>query len=140
MRCPLPMRITLSTVLLLATTISLPRRTQAQVESIDPNPTMPFDMSRDFGYGRSNSGGRFGRDPARPGQPRGVNPAETLLKDMEGTNYGRYSGRVMGAAPRGGRPENRWRYRYYRDQWWYWTKENRWAYFDGRRWRPYATK
>jgi hypothetical protein len=36
--------------------------------------------------------------------------------------------------PLGGQPENRWRYRYTNGRWWYWTRENRWSYFDGRQW------
>ncbi|HQU45208.1 MAG TPA: hypothetical protein PK867_20505 [Pirellulales bacterium] len=125
----------------------------AQVETIDPNPTMPYDMSREIGtYGSSRGGMGLGRGPSVPGQAREENPAETLLRDIEGTNYGRYTGRAIfspresqgtqrvegrsgaAAVPSGGRPENRWRYRYFQGRWWYWTDDHRWSYFNGRRW------
>jgi hypothetical protein len=38
-----------------------------------------------------------------------------------------------------GRPENRWRYRFFRGRWWYWTPDNRWSYFNGSRWTPYRS-
>ena len=41
---------------------------------------------------------------------------------------------VPSTASIGGRPENRWRYRYANGRWWYWTAENRWSHFDGRQW------
>lgn len=44
------------------------------------------------------------------------------------------------AGPRGGRPENRWRYQYYNGYWWYWTPNNRWAFFSGRRWIDYDSE
>jgi hypothetical protein len=113
---------------------------QAQVESIEPNPTQPFDIDTDFGYGPTNGGARFGRGPARPGQPREENPAETLLRGIEGTNYGRYTGHPLGATIRGGQPENRWRYHFHRGRWWYWTPAGRWEFFDGRRWLRYSAR
>ncbi|HVA47021.1 MAG TPA: hypothetical protein VNH11_11700 [Pirellulales bacterium] len=135
----------------------------AQVESLDPNPTMPYDMSRENGTYRSSRGGiGLGRGPSVPGQAREENPAETLLRDIEGTNYGRYTGRAIfpqgvegrkqpaarreapaggvsraAAAPSGGRPENRWRYRFFQGRWWYWTSDHQWSYFNGVRWTPY---
>lgn len=42
--------------------------------------------------------------------------------------------------PRGGRPGNRWRYQYYNGYWWYWTPNNRWAFFNGRRWLNYNSE
>jgi hypothetical protein len=36
-----------------------------------------------------------------------------------------------------GRPENRWRYRYFQGRWWYWGEQNRWTYFNGQTWQPY---
>lgn len=39
-----------------------------------------------------------------------------------------------------GRPENRWRYEYYKGYWWYWTPERRWAFFNGRRWIDYDSE
>lgn len=113
---------------------------QAQVETIEPNPTQPFDIDTDFGYGPTSGGARFGREPRRPGQPREENPAETMLRDIERTNYGHYSRHALFGAPRGGRPENRWRYRFYRGRWWYWTPDRRWSYFNGRLWVPYIRR
>ncbi|HET6880390.1 MAG TPA: hypothetical protein VFI31_09560 [Pirellulales bacterium] len=129
----------------MAMTLSCIGTALAQVESIEPNPTQPFDIDTDFGYGPTGRGARFGRGPARPGQPREENPAETMLRDIEGTNYGHYSGRAIAGyrgatAPRGGRPENRWRYRFHRGRWWYWTPGGRWSYFNGRRWIPYSSR
>jgi hypothetical protein len=43
------------------------------------------------------------------------------------------------AAPAGGRPENRWRYRFVRGRWWYWMPDRRWSYFDGNRWVAYRS-
>lgn len=42
--------------------------------------------------------------------------------------------------PRGGRPENRWRYQRYNGVWWYWTPNNRWAFFSGQRWIDYNSE
>lgn len=118
---------------------------RAQVETIEPNPTQPYDIDTDFGYGPSGGGARFGRGVARPGQPREPNPAETMLRDIEGTNYGRYTGRAIAgyrtaAAPIGGQPENRWRYRFHHGRWWYLLPDKHWSYFDGQRWKPYAKR
>ena len=41
------------------------------------------------------------------------------------------------SSPPGGRPENRWRYRFFHGHWWYWTPDNQWSFFNGRRWAPY---
>lgn len=48
--------------------------------------------------------------------------------------------RSASSGPRGGRPENRWRYQYYNGYWWYWTPNNRWAFFSGRRWIDYDSE
>jgi hypothetical protein len=34
--------------------------------------------------------------------------------------------------------ENAWRYVYFNGQWWYWLPENRWVYWQNRRWNNYA--
>jgi hypothetical protein len=72
---------------------------QAQVETIDPNPTMPRDVGGRLTYrGFSGGGFKLGRTSARD-----ENPAETLLKSIDGTNYGRASGHSIfarKAAPR----------------------------------------
>jgi len=61
---------------------------QGQVETIDPNPTMPRDVGGRLTYrGFSDSQFRLGRTSKRD-----ENPAETLLKSIDGTNYGRASG------------------------------------------------
>ena len=118
--------------------LSYVRMTLARVETIEPNPTQPFDIDTDFGYGPSGGGSRFGRGPAWPGQPSEENSVETMLRDIEGTNYGRCTGHAIGTAPRGAQPENRLRYRFYCGRRWYWTQAHRWSYFDGRRWMPYS--
>jgi hypothetical protein len=110
----------------------------AQVETIEPNPTQPFDIDTDFPYSSKHGGARFGRGPTRPGQPREQNPAETMLREIEGTNYGHHTGHALLTPRRVGQPENRWRCRFYRGRWWYWTPERRWSYFDGRHWMPYT--
>lgn len=117
----------------------------AQVETIEPNPTQPYDIDTDFGYGPTGRGAHIGRGATRRGQPREANPAETMLRDIEGSNYGHYTGRAIGGyrtavTPRGGRPENRWRYQYHRGRWWYRLPEGGWTYFDGRRWRQPANR
>lgn len=113
---------------------------RAQVESIEPNPTQPVDIDTDFPYGSKRGGAHLGRGVARPGQAREPNPAETMLRDIEGTNYGRHRGHALIATLPGARTENRWRYRFYRGRWWYWTPAQRWDVFDGRRWAPYSPR
>ena len=129
----------LGAILAAATALCGARAALGQVEILEPNPTQPYDIDTDFSYGPSG-GAKFGRAPSKPGQPRDENPAETLLRGMEGTNYGRYTGHAVAIAPRGGRPENAWRYRFHRGRWWYLTPSRRWSYFDGRRWRPYSRR
>jgi hypothetical protein len=41
------------------------------------------------------------------------------------------------AASRAASRENRWRYVWHNDRWWYWTADGRWDYFDGRRWKVF---
>ncbi len=48
--------------------------------------------------------------------------------------------RAAAAGPRGGRPENRWRYQRYNGVWWYWTPNNRWAFFNGQGWTDYNSE
>lgn len=40
-------------------------------------------------------------------------------------------------APLLGQRENRWRYVWHNDRWWFWTADEHWNYFDGRRWVEY---
>lgn len=40
--------------------------------------------------------------------------------------------------PPRGRAENRWRYRFHRGTWWYWTAGDSWARFNGDMWVPYT--
>ncbi|HEX5445056.1 MAG TPA: hypothetical protein VFW87_14555 [Pirellulales bacterium] len=40
--------------------------------------------------------------------------------------------------PPQGRAENRWRYRFHRGTWWYWTAGNAWARWNGDMWVPYT--
>jgi len=72
---------------------------QAQVETIDPNPTMPRDVGGRLTYrGFPAGGSKLGR-----ASNRDENPAETLLMSIDGTNYGRATGRSLfarNAAPR----------------------------------------
>jgi hypothetical protein len=139
----------------------------AQVGVLNPNPTMPGDVPIGSGaYGNSSGGIGIGRGPIPPGQSGEKNPAEAMLKSLEGTNYGRYTGRAIytpgeanaasssprrprqspaaaargesvAVSPLGGRPENRWRYRLSQGRWWYKMDGGRWSYFDGNRWVPY---
>jgi hypothetical protein len=73
---------------------------QGQVETIDPNPTMPRDIGGRLTYrGFSGGGIRLGRTT-----PRDENPAETLLKSIDGTNYGRATGHSIFSQQRIERP------------------------------------
>ena len=64
---------------------------QAQVDTIDPNPTLPLDVGGSLtNRGFSDDGFRLGRT-----SPRDPNPAETLLKSMDGTNYGQATGHSL---------------------------------------------
>jgi hypothetical protein len=38
-----------------------------------------------------------------------------------------------GTKPRG-QPQNAWRYVLYNGRWWYWTPDDQWALYNGRRW------
>jgi hypothetical protein len=63
----------------------------AQVDTIDPNPLLPLDVggsltSRGFSDSRFLMGRTSSRDP---------NPAETLLRSIDGTNYGRATGHSL---------------------------------------------
>lgn len=79
-----------------ATVLHFGASANAQVETIDPNPTMPRDVGGRLTYRSHSGGGRLGR--AAKGEE---NPAETLLKSIDGTNYGRSTGHsVFGVQPR----------------------------------------
>lgn len=69
--------------------------TLAQVGVLNPNPTMPSDVPLGSGAYGSSGGIGIGRGPTPPGPGREKNPAKTMLKSLEGTNYGRYRGRVL---------------------------------------------
>jgi hypothetical protein len=78
----------LGRALALLTVVHFAAIAQAQVETIDPNPTMPRDVGGRLTYrGHSGGGVRLGRET-----PREENPAETLLRSIDGTNYGRATG------------------------------------------------
>lgn len=63
----------------------------AQVEMLNPNPTMPADIGHELDYrGISAGGAGLGRISARE-----ANPAETLLRSINGTNYGRATGHAL---------------------------------------------
>ncbi len=36
--------------------------------------------------------------------------------------------------------QERWRYKYYNGEWWYWLPANRWVYWRGTRWNNYDPK
>lgn len=76
--------------------------------------------------------------PSRRGSDEGP---EAALGSRPARSRGAVRGsRRESAGPRGGRPENRWRYQYYNGYWWYWTANNRWAFFSGRRWIDYDSE
>lgn len=78
---------------------------QAQVDIIYPNPALPRDVGGSLnGRSFSDSGFYLGR-----ANPRDPNPAETLLKSMDGTNYGRVTGHSL--FPRSARARNAERHR-----------------------------
>lgn len=45
--------------------------------------------------------------------------------------------RQVQSGARGGQSENRWRYVWHNDRWWYWMPSQHWSYFGGRRWQKY---
>ncbi len=65
-------------------------------QGLNPNPLMPSGVGSasdvDFGRGNQEAGGPLGRGIGRraPGEE---NPADTLLKEMNGSNNGRRTGR-----------------------------------------------
>ena len=69
--------------------------TLAQVGVLNPNPTMPSESRVLGGYGSSGGGMGIGRGPVPPGEAREENPADAMLKGIEGTNYGRYRGHAV---------------------------------------------
>ncbi|HVX12471.1 MAG TPA: hypothetical protein VHC22_14925 [Pirellulales bacterium] len=74
----------------------------AQTGSIDPNPTMPFDPASELQRhdGASGSGARFGRGTGgQAGAAAEENPAETMLREIDGTNYGRHRGHAITPNP-----------------------------------------
>jgi hypothetical protein len=81
-------------------TLVLAGASMAFGQGLNPNPLLPsgvgsasdVDMSR--GYG---PGGALGRGIGGAGD---VNPADTLLKEMDGSNYGRRTGRSTLSDPR----------------------------------------
>lgn len=63
--------------------------------SLNPNPLLPSGVgsASDVDFGRAGrGGGRLGRDISPSGRVE-ANPADTLLKDINGTNNGRRTGR-----------------------------------------------
>jgi hypothetical protein len=81
----------MAAALLTAATICHPGLLLGQVETIDPNPTMPRDVGGRLNYYSRGSGGAWlGRATGSP--ETDPNPAETLLRSIEGTHYGRYTG------------------------------------------------
>lgn len=50
------------------------------------------------------------------------------------------SQRRQAAPSAAGRTDNRWRYRFHNDHWWYWLPINRWAYWTGAKWQDYEPK
>ena len=48
------------------------------------------------------------------------------------------TGYVRAAATQpAGNPANRWRYRFYNGQWWFYHPSNHWSYWNGNAWTPY---
>ena len=50
------------------------------------------------------------------------------------------SGPEQPSASRVGQRENRWRYVWHNDRWWYWMPGEYWISFDGRRWSRYDSR
>jgi hypothetical protein len=72
-------------------------------QSLNPNPLQPAGVGSandvDLSRGDLQSGGRIGRGIGGGG-PLDENPADTLLKEIDGSNYGRRTGRNAFATPR----------------------------------------
>lgn len=56
--------------------------------------------------------------------------SRTLAKPTAATHFAQ-------SATQNRRAENRWRYVWHNDRWWHWTADERWLYFNGRRWVKY---
>lgn len=70
---------------------------QAQVEALESNPLEPAGVGADRGIesrGRGSGGAHIGRSAGRAGRAE-ENPAETMLRDIDGTNYGRRTGHTL---------------------------------------------
>lgn len=110
MRCSFSLRRTLFTLCAATAALNQAKGTLGQIGVLNPNPTMPADVSRGLGgYGASSGGIGIGRGPVPPGQAREENPADAMLKSIEGTNYGRYRGRALYSpdSSKGARPAPR---------------------------------
>lgn len=72
-------------------------------QGLNPNPLLPSGVGSasdvDFGRGNQERGGPLGRGIGRMA-PGDENPADTLLKEMNGSNDGRRSGRNAFGNPR----------------------------------------
>lgn len=91
-----------STSLLVLAVIGLPGNA-IFAQGLNPNPLLPSGVGSasdvDFGRGNQEAGGPLGRGMGRvvPGEE---NPADTLLKEMNGSNNGRRTGRNAFNDPR----------------------------------------
>jgi hypothetical protein len=72
-------------------------------QSLNPNPLLPSGVGSasdvDFGRGNQQPGGTLGRGIGSVG-PGDENPADTLLREMNGSNNGRRTGRNALGDPR----------------------------------------
>ena len=71
---------------------------QAQVEALERNPLEPEGVGADIeleARNQSSGGPGIGRTVVGPARRADENPAETMLRSIEGTNYGHRTGRAM---------------------------------------------
>lgn len=96
MRCAVSLKRMLILLFAATTALSDAGGALGQVGVLNPNPTMPGDATLGGGGSRGSGGGiGIGRGPTPPGQEGEKNPAETMLRGIDGTNYGRYTGRAL---------------------------------------------
>lgn len=105
----------------------LPRASKAQVIDSESTPT---DQLKDNWRAAPLGTPPLGEQAAEEGMSR--RPRSYAFRPASEPG-----GTDKSAIKTAGRPENRWRYRFFQGRWWYWDKQNHWTYFNGQAWQPY---
>ena len=82
-------------------TFGMPNAGFAQVESLNPNPLQPSGVASDTIAGNStrHGSGQIGINVGPLASGGNENPADTLLRELNGPNYNRSSGKVRFRGP-----------------------------------------